>query len=59
MKQPRATKEDIAEIRAGKWDAYGEMSWLIRRLHYSLMDARAETATAKASSRRYFTEANK
>ena len=46
MKQPRATKEDLAEIRAGLWDSYGDISALIHRLYFSLNDARREAKRA-------------
>lgn len=47
---PRATKEDLAEIRAGMWDGYGDISALIHRLERSLADARREAKQAKVDS---------
>lgn len=52
MKQPRATKTDLAEIRAGYWAGYGDMSKLIDRLYFSLRDARAEVRVLKKAAQK-------
>lgn len=54
MKQPRATKADIDEIKSGHWDSWGDIGELLQRLRFSLADAQAETEAAKRVSRDYY-----
>jgi len=47
-----ATKEDLAEIRAGLWDGYGDLTRMVRRLAASIrVEQRADRAVEKLHRR--------